>query len=101
MIAQNWDVYAPGFRMLLQNEEYIESETEFDVNPKEGEDNDRQSEEPESVRHSYSNRKKTNSNMSLFNFLRDTAISFFIKLAKDVRSCVSFFLFIEKSVGCF
>jgi hypothetical protein len=50
MIAQNWDVYAPGFRMLLQNEEYVESETEFDINPKEGENDCREADEPSSVR---------------------------------------------------
>lgn len=31
ILAQNWDVYAPGFRMLSHNEEYVESETEFDL----------------------------------------------------------------------
>lgn len=35
ILAQNWDVYAPGFRILSHNEEYVESETEFDLNPKE------------------------------------------------------------------
>ena len=34
ILAQNWDVYAPGFRILSHNEEYVESETEFDLNPK-------------------------------------------------------------------
>jgi hypothetical protein len=34
LLAQQWDVYAPGFRSLQQNEEYVESETEFDANPK-------------------------------------------------------------------
>ena len=34
LLSQQWDVYAPGFRSLLQNEEYVESETEFDLNPK-------------------------------------------------------------------
>lgn len=33
ILAQNWDVYAPGFRILSHNEEYVESETEFDLNP--------------------------------------------------------------------
>lgn len=35
ILAQNWDVYAPGFRILSHNEEYVESETEFDLNSKE------------------------------------------------------------------
>ena len=34
LLSQQWDVYAPGFRSLQQNEEYVESETEFDLNPK-------------------------------------------------------------------
>lgn len=38
LLAQQWDVYAPGFRSLRQNEEYVESETEFDMNPKEVEE---------------------------------------------------------------
>lgn len=38
LMSQQWDVYAPGFRSLRQNEEYVESETEFDMNPKEVEE---------------------------------------------------------------
>jgi hypothetical protein len=36
IISQNWEAYAPGFRSLTSNQEYEESETEFDLNPKEG-----------------------------------------------------------------
>jgi hypothetical protein len=32
IISQSWDVYAPGFRNLAQNEEYVENETAFDIN---------------------------------------------------------------------
>lgn len=34
IIAENWDVFAPGFRSLSHNKEHVESETEFDLNPK-------------------------------------------------------------------
>ena len=49
MISQNWEVYAPGFRSLTQNEEYVESETEFDLSPTKGDDEDKGAEEPETV----------------------------------------------------
>ena len=31
VIGQNWDVFAPGFKSLPRNVEYVESETEFDL----------------------------------------------------------------------
>jgi hypothetical protein len=41
LLAQQWEVYAPSFRSLTSNEEYVESETEFDMNPKGGEQEER------------------------------------------------------------
>lgn len=35
MIKENWEVFAPGFRSLAHNQEHVESETEFDLNPTE------------------------------------------------------------------
>lgn len=43
IISQNWDVYAPGFTSLASNVEYVESETEFDLNSP---DEDEQSKQP-------------------------------------------------------
>jgi hypothetical protein len=49
IISQNWDVYAPGFRSLSQNVEYIESETEFDINPPDTNADDTTREDPATV----------------------------------------------------
>ena len=49
LLSQNWDVFAPGFRSLTRNEEYVESETEFDINELEEQSGGKQLPEPDMV----------------------------------------------------
>lgn len=49
LLSQNWDVFAPGFRSLTRNEEYVESETEFDINELEEKGTGKQLPEPDKV----------------------------------------------------
>ena len=52
IISQNWDVYAPGFTSLASNVEYVESETEFDLNRPDDDEQSKQPSEPAAVRSS-------------------------------------------------